>query len=161
MLSTFHLSSLSVTLFFFLMIRRPPRSTLFPYTTLFRSLERAAKLIASAAAPLIMVGSGALGAGAEVLELARLLQAPVTAHRSGRGIVSEDSPFGLDLAAAYALWAKTDLLLAIGTRMALQFIRWKQVPSQLRIVRIDIDPTEIPRRPPDVRVVTDARLGVR
>src|SRR3712207_8071436 len=27
-------------LFFFLMIRRPPRSTLFPYTTLFRSLER-------------------------------------------------------------------------------------------------------------------------
>src|SRR5438309_4438698 len=31
---------LSVLLFFFfLMIRRPPRSTLFPYTTLFRSLE--------------------------------------------------------------------------------------------------------------------------
>src|SRR3712207_6964169 len=26
--------------FFFLMIRRPPRSTLFPYTTLFRSEER-------------------------------------------------------------------------------------------------------------------------
>src|SRR3954464_16105750 len=28
-----------VFLFFFLMIRRPPRSTLFPYTTLFRSLD--------------------------------------------------------------------------------------------------------------------------
>src|SRR3712207_2973616 len=28
-------------LFFFLMIRRPPRSTLFPYTTLFRSMSRA------------------------------------------------------------------------------------------------------------------------
>src|SRR5689334_23698037 len=27
--------------FFFLMIRRPPRSTLFPYTTLFRSVEPA------------------------------------------------------------------------------------------------------------------------
>src|SRR3712207_7428257 len=27
--------------FFFLMIRRPPRSTLFPYTTLFRSEHRA------------------------------------------------------------------------------------------------------------------------
>src|SRR5258708_39838643 len=26
--------------FFFLMIRRPPRSTLFPYTTLFRSLSK-------------------------------------------------------------------------------------------------------------------------
>src|SRR2546426_7775940 len=29
--------SLVSVLFFFLMIRRPPRSTLFPYTTLFRS----------------------------------------------------------------------------------------------------------------------------
>src|SRR5256885_17168882 len=28
-----------IFIFFFLMIRRPPRSTLFPYTTLFRSLE--------------------------------------------------------------------------------------------------------------------------
>src|SRR5436305_10373749 len=27
--------------FFFLMLRRPPRSTLFPYTTLFRSRDRA------------------------------------------------------------------------------------------------------------------------
>src|SRR5215216_2449457 len=27
-------------MFFFLMIRRPPRSTLFPYTTLFRSIRR-------------------------------------------------------------------------------------------------------------------------
>src|SRR5215213_10759246 len=30
--------------FFFLMIRRPPRSTLFPYTTLFRSRSCAARL---------------------------------------------------------------------------------------------------------------------
>src|SRR5438445_12164060 len=30
--------SLLALFFFFLMIRRPPRSTLFPYTTLFRSL---------------------------------------------------------------------------------------------------------------------------
>src|SRR5215471_20672882 len=29
-----------ICLFFFLMIRRPPRSTLFPYTTLFRSPPR-------------------------------------------------------------------------------------------------------------------------
>src|SRR2546429_7252679 len=33
-----HLFSLLLCLFFFLMIRRPPRSTLFPYTTLFRSV---------------------------------------------------------------------------------------------------------------------------
>src|SRR6266481_10143983 len=33
---------LSLFYFFFLMIRRPPRSTLFPYTTLFRSAAAAA-----------------------------------------------------------------------------------------------------------------------
>src|SRR6267154_4304290 len=32
-----HSSALFLRFFFFLMIRRPPRSTLFPYTTLFRS----------------------------------------------------------------------------------------------------------------------------
>src|ERR1019366_10124044 len=38
--SCVHLLSLSVSFFFFfLMIRRPPRSTLFPYTTLFRSSD--------------------------------------------------------------------------------------------------------------------------
>src|SRR6478735_10967146 len=36
LLFSFHFSLL-VLFFFFLMIRRPPRSTLFPYTTLFRS----------------------------------------------------------------------------------------------------------------------------
>src|SRR5437899_11200509 len=34
------ISDCSILIFFFLMIRRPPRSTLFPYTTLFRSMSR-------------------------------------------------------------------------------------------------------------------------
>src|SRR3712207_3893201 len=38
-------------MFFFLMIRRPPRSTLFPYTTLFRSPECAAAVGAGSAPP--------------------------------------------------------------------------------------------------------------
>src|SRR3712207_8452844 len=38
--STTHHSLTYVSCVFFLMIRRPPRSTLFPYTTLFRSRRR-------------------------------------------------------------------------------------------------------------------------
>src|SRR5256885_14671481 len=37
--------------FFFLMIRRPPRSTLFPYTTLFRSLLSGVEHTVAGAAP--------------------------------------------------------------------------------------------------------------
>src|SRR5256885_17198304 len=36
---------LDVVFFLFLMIRRPPRSTLFPYTTLFRSRDLGAELL--------------------------------------------------------------------------------------------------------------------
>src|SRR2546429_2598095 len=41
-----------VSFFFFLMIRRPPRSTLFPYTTLFRSHPRPPVARSSRARPL-------------------------------------------------------------------------------------------------------------
>src|SRR3989442_6145167 len=40
----------SANFFFFLMIRRPPRSTLFPYTTLFRSPPHAARTAGSPSA---------------------------------------------------------------------------------------------------------------
>ena len=125
------------------------------------AIEQAVRLISGATNPMIMVGSGALESGEEVLELAKLLQAPVTAHRGGRGIVSEETAYGFGFAAAYPAWLKTDLLIAIGTRMELPFIRWRRLPAGLQIVRIDIDPEEIPRRPVDVGIVTDARLGTR
>src|SRR2546422_4663998 len=50
----------AICFFFFLMIRRPPRSTLFPYTTLFRSAE-----FAHAIRPQVADGEG--GAAAFVL----------------------------------------------------------------------------------------------
>src|SRR5829696_10041166 len=37
---SFYILNINLLFFFFLMIRRPPRSTLFPYTTLFRSIQR-------------------------------------------------------------------------------------------------------------------------
>src|SRR3712207_7211299 len=50
-------------LFFFLMIRRPPRSTLFPYTTLFRSRGRLARADARQGAHAVPRGRGVGGAG--------------------------------------------------------------------------------------------------
>jgi len=138
----------------------PPAATDAPPAPDPALVARAAEMIAAARRPMIMLGAGATGAGAEVKALAALLQAPVTAHRSGRGIVGEDTPYGLNLAAAYAPWLECDVLIAVGTRMELQYLRWRKMPEGLKIVRIDIDPREMVRRKADVGLVTDARLGV-
>src|SRR2546430_8304240 len=60
-------------LFFFLMIRRPPRSTLFPYTTLFRS-QRRTQILEQQQAALGIAGMDVRHVRAERLEQARHLQ---------------------------------------------------------------------------------------
>jgi acetolactate synthase I/II/III large subunit len=125
------------------------------------ALAAAAKLIAAAKNPLIMVGGGAVDAAAEVLALARRVQAPVTAHRSGKGIVPDDDPHALDLVAAHAYWKKTDLLIGIGSRLELQHMRWRWLPKDLKTIRIDIDPTEMVRLKPDVGIVAHSAAGTR
>src|ERR1051325_7241877 len=62
---------------FFLMIRRPPRSTLFPYTTLFRSIERLPKLIRDWKLDLVVVnGENAAGGFGRSEEHTSELQSP-------------------------------------------------------------------------------------
>jgi acetolactate synthase-1/2/3 large subunit len=125
------------------------------------AVERAAQLLSESQNPMIILGAGAVGAGAEILELARLIQAPVTAHRSGRGVVSEELPYGFGFAAAHKLWSKTDVLIAIGTRIELAYLRWRTLPPNLKIIRIDIDAREFARRPAEVAIISDARAAVR
>jgi acetolactate synthase-1/2/3 large subunit len=122
-------------------------------------IANAVDLIKNAKNPMISVGAGALHAGEEILELAKLLQAPVTAHRSGKGIVSEDSAYGMSFAAAFEHWKNCDVLIGIGSRLELQHFRWNWFPKGLKTVRVDIDPTEFVRLKPDVGVVTDSALG--
>jgi len=125
------------------------------------SIAAAARLIAEAKRPLLSVGAGALHAGESILELAKLLQAPVAAHRSGKGIVSDDSPYGMNLVAAYDYWKDADLLIGIGSRLELEYLRWRWAPRDVKLVRIDIDPTEMVRLKPHVGIVTDSELGAR
>ena len=125
------------------------------------AISAAASLIATAKNPLLMVGGGAAGACAEIAELARRLQAPVTAHRSGKGILPDDHPLALDFVAAFDYWQHTDLLIGIGSRLELQHMRWRWLPKGLKSIRIDIDPTEMVRLKPDVAIVADASAGTR
>ncbi len=133
------------------------------------ALTDAAELIANASNVMIMCGSGAQHASEEVRELATMLGAPATSFRSGRGIVSEDADVGLSSAAAHRLWADTDLLIGIGSRLELQYMRWMEMAEYTaappaggaKVIRIDVDPKEMERFSPHVAVVADAKEGVR
>ncbi len=129
-------------------------------------VKAAAALIGAARNPMIMVGGGAQHAHESVLELATLLDAPVTAFRSGRGIVAEDHALGVSSAAAHELWPETDLLLGIGSRLELQYMRWTGMGAYEpkpagppHLIRIDIDPLEMERLQPDIGIVADAEDG--
>ncbi|WP_315762191.1 MULTISPECIES: thiamine pyrophosphate-dependent enzyme [unclassified Bradyrhizobium] len=123
-------------------------------------ITKAAALIASAKAPMIFVGAGAIDAREEILELAEMIDAPVVAFRSGRGIVSNAHELGLTMAAAYRLWPQTDLMIGIGSRMELPTtFRWPFRPDGLKSIRIDIDPAEMRRVTVDVGIVSDAKAG--
>ena len=123
-------------------------------------IKSAAALIAGSKTPMIFVGSGAIHARDEILELAELIDAPVVAFRSGRGIVSNAHELGLTMAAAYRLWPQTDLMIGIGTRLELPTMsRWPFQPDGLKSIRIDIDPSEMRRYTPDAAVIADAKAG--
>jgi acetolactate synthase-1/2/3 large subunit len=124
-------------------------------------IEHAARLLAQARNPLVMVGSGAQHASLEVRELAERLQAPVVSWRGGRGIVGDDHPLGFNCAAGFRRWAETDVLLGIGSRLELKWFRWPKAPPGLKFINVDIDPSQMARLKPDVALVGDARATTR
>ena len=123
-------------------------------------IEQAAKRLAKARRPLILIGGGALDASAELLELAAMLQAPVVAFRGGRGVISDRHYLSQVLPAGYELWKTADVVLGIGTRMEQQLLHWKTRPG-LDVIRIDIDADELERiERPAVAIHADAREAI-
>ncbi|HEX4246985.1 MAG TPA: thiamine pyrophosphate-dependent enzyme [Pseudonocardia sp.] len=112
------------------------------------AVAEAVARLAGASRPLILVGGGARHAGAEVRALAQHLQAPVVSLRSGRGVVSDADPLGFSCAAGFEVWAETDVVIGIGTRMELAWFRWPDRPAGLRTILIDIDPAQATRLAP-------------
>src|SRR2546422_4538612 len=69
-------------LFFFLMIRRPPRSTLFPYTTLFRSPRSGGGGPCGLGRPAVVAGHRLVQCGGDALRSRRVWRPAV--HRARR-----------------------------------------------------------------------------
>ena len=120
-------------------------------------VERAAAILGKARRPLIMIGGGAIDASVELLELAQLLQAPVVSFWNAKGIIDERHFLSMSYPAGHRLWAETDAVLAVGTRLKLPLMYWG-CNDGLPIIRIDIDPAEVDRiASPAVGITADAR----
>ncbi len=50
-----------------------------------------------------------------------MLQAPVLSYRRGRGVLSDRSPFTVNLPLGRDLWGEADAVLAVGTRLLYPF----------------------------------------
>ena len=120
------------------------------------AIEEAAKLLGGATNPIIICGGGAVNAGAELQEVAEMLQAPVISHRMGRGVVSDHHYLSHTLPVGHKLWPDVDVALVVGSRAQQQLQVWG-TDKALKVVRIDIDPTQMVRYGrPAVGIVADA-----
>ena len=107
------------------------------------AVEQAAKLLGGAARPMLVVGSGALDAGAEVQAVAEALTAPVMAFRMGRGVMDDRHPLDVRLPVGHKLWAEADVVLLVGTRGQNPLGAWGT--TGLKVIRVDVDAEEMTR----------------
>ncbi len=125
------------------------------------TIAAAAKILGAAERPIIVVGGGAIGASTEVIQLAELLEAPVSSYRRGRGVIPSGHRLAVDMPVGHRLWKDADAVLAVGTRFFIQNGSWG-IDNDLKVVRLDIDPDEPDRlRKPDVALIGDAAPQLR
>ncbi|MBV8493887.1 MAG: pyruvate oxidase [Alphaproteobacteria bacterium] len=125
------------------------------------ALQRAAALLNKRKKPVIMAGRGALGAAAELEQLADLLGAPIVKPVLGKACVPDDSPFctgGVGLLGtrpSQEALEGCDTLLIVGS--SFPYIEFYPKPGQARCVQIDLDPMRIGLRyPVEVGLVGDS-----
>jgi acetolactate synthase I/II/III large subunit len=122
---------------------------------------------------MIIAGGGAVGAAAEIQQLAERLQAPVQLTVNGRGLLPSGHPLLGDWTMSYmdgrAVMNSADAVLAIGTEFgetdygfyAPEPFAVRTAPGSQGLIRIDIDPRQIAVGPaPTIGLVGDARLAV-
>ena len=127
-------------------------------------LDQARGLLAACRRPLLYLGLGAAGAGADLVALAERLEAPVATTFEGKGIFPESHPLwlwcGFGAAAppfVQKIAAGCDLTLAIGCRFSEVGTGSYGLEIPGKLVHVDIDPSVLDKNyRADLPVVADA-----
>ncbi|HYY75155.1 MAG TPA: thiamine pyrophosphate-requiring protein [Gaiellaceae bacterium] len=129
-------------------------------------LERAATVLNEGEKVAMLIGQGAQGAAAEVVETAELLGAGVAKALLGRAALPDDLPFVtgpiglLGSRPSYELMEDCDTLLMVGS--SFPYSEWLPKEGQARGVQIDVDGRMLGiRYPMEVPLVGDAKETLR
>ena len=132
-------------------------------------LDEAAERVAGASRPLLFCGQGAQGAADLVGELAAKLRAPVLTTTSGRGVVSEASPWslvfdspGVPTSSLNELLDESDLVLALGVKFSHNGsfgFTLRVAPEKL--IRVDTSELRSPAYPASLELEADVADAAR
>ncbi|MET0959820.1 MAG: thiamine pyrophosphate-dependent enzyme [Psychrobacillus psychrotolerans] len=126
-------------------------------------IENAAKILNGGHKVVILVGQGALEAGAEVIAIAKKLNAPVVKALLGKAVIPDDNQYSLGgigllgTKPSSDAMSESDTLLMIGT--SFPYIDYLPKPGQARGIQIDIKSEKIGLRyPVEIGLVGDSKL---
>ena len=124
-------------------------------------ISQAAVLIKAAKRPVVFIGGGTLDASAEIRALAKTLCAPVVSTVNSLGVMDDRDPYAQRPVGGHFLWKDADVVVGIGTRMAIPLEDWG-LDENLKIIRIDVDSEEMNIfTKPDIEIVADAAEGAK
>jgi acetolactate synthase-1/2/3 large subunit len=141
-----------------------PEEPASPPTPRQEDIDRASALLNTSRRPLLYLGLGAAGAGADLITLAERLSAPVATTFEGKGVFGEKHPLwlwcGFGASAppfAQKIAGSCDLTLAIGCRFSEVGTGSYGSPPRGQLIHVDIDPSVLGKNyPPELAVISDA-----
>ena len=128
-------------------------------------VEKAAKRLAAARKPIVLLGGGALDAGAEALRIAEALAAPILTTTAGKGAVPASHPLSLGYRMTQPetldLLRKSDAILCVGSELSETDFWSSDVIIDKNLIRIDIDEAALARpHTADIAILGDAKSAL-
>ena len=128
-------------------------------------IDKAAKRLAAAKTPVLLLGGGALDAGKEALQIAEALGAPILTTTAGKGAVPANHALSLGYRltqpVALDLLRKSDAILCVGSELSETDFWSSDVILDKNLIRIDIDEAALARpHTADIAILGDAKAAL-